>query len=206
MNYAYIDDGREQESYLEDLISTDETLEINKFLGNYKKIKQSLEVNRIMLSELEKQKKEIDNYNDNLFIKHQKVMIYLIKEEDESKDINDKIVSYMEKTKEISEKWEKNYYKRIKTKLQINIQKEENEIEIYNKLFIKTTKEIIKEDKIDKKLCPICFDNEIDMCAYPCGHTCCNTCVLQTINYNNSKRCLSCRNDIKHYIKIYFLI
>ena len=176
------------------------------YLGNYKKIKQSLEINKIMLSELEKQKIEIDNYNDKLFIKHQKVMVYLIKDEDDGEDINKKMISYIEKTKEISEKWENNYYKRIKTKLENDIEKEENEINIYNRLFIKTTKEIIKEEKTNKKLCPICFDNEIDMCAYPCGHTCCNACVLQTIHYNNSKRCLSCRNEIKHYIKIFFLL
>ena len=76
----------------------------------------------------------------------------------------------------------------------------------YNNLFIKTTNEIINNEKLNKKICPICFENETDMCAIPCGHTCCSACVIQSNNYNILKKCLSCRNEIKQYIKIYFLL
>ena len=83
----------------------------------------------------------------------------------------------------------------------------DNELKLiaYRKLFIKTTNEIINNEKISKNMCPICFENEINMCAIPCGHTCCNECVLQAHNFNNNrKKCLNCRNNIKEYIKIYF--
>ena len=223
MNYSLIEDA-----YIEDIdinqiiefedssnadIAKEENMtDANKLIADYKKVKQIIDTSRILLFELEKQKKDIQAYKSNIFIQHQEIMIHLNKELSNVEDpayttnVNDTIINYIEYIKNFSDKWLNNYYLINKTKLEKDIEINEKKLISFNNLFIKTTNEIIKVEKMNKKLCPICFENETDMCAIPCGHTCCNACVIQSNSYNNLKRCLSCRNEIKQYIKIYFLL
>jgi len=224
MNYSLIEDAYVEDIDINQIIHYDESsltsnlndeehiTDANKLIADYKKIKQSLDTNRILLFELEKQKKDIQTYKSSIFIKHQEIMIHLNKETSNienpqyTSNVNDTIINYIEYIKNFSDKWLNNYYTKTKTKLESELQINEKKLISFNNLFIKTTNEIINVEKMNKKLCPICFENETDMCAIPCGHTCCNACVIQSNSYNNLKRCLSCLNEIKQYIKIYFLL
>jgi hypothetical protein len=225
MNYSLIEDAyiedidinqiiNYEESSSSDLLldKEDNITDANKLISDYKKVKQIIDTSRVLLFELEKQKKDIQTYKSNIFIQHQEIMINLNKEisninnPTDTTDINDTIIKYIDCIKNFSDKWLNNHYLINKTKLERDIEINEKKLLSFNNLFIKTTNEIIKTEKMNKKLCPICFENETDMCAIPCGHTCCNTCVIQSNNYGNLKRCLSCRNEIKQYIKIYFLL
>jgi hypothetical protein len=224
MNYTLIEDAYVEDIDINEIIHYDESsltsnlnneepiIDANRLIADYKKIKQSLDTNRILLFELEKQKKDIQSYKSSIFIKHQDIMIYLNKETSNIEspeyisNVNDTIINYIEYIKNFSDKWLNNYYTKTKIKLETELQNNEKKLISFNNLFIKTTNEIINVEKMNKKLCPICFENETDMCAIPCGHTCCNACVIQRNSYNNLRRCLSCRNEIKQYIKIYFLL
>jgi hypothetical protein len=225
MNYALIEDAYVEDLDINFLLNYDNKdnkddkdkneenlIDANKLLTDYKKIKNILKSSRVLLFDLEKQKADILSYKSNIFVKHQEVMINLNKEtsnienQDYITTVNDTIINYIDYIKNFSDKWLNNYYLTTKKKLENDIDENEKKLISFNNLFIQTTNEIINVEKLNKKLCPICFENETDMCAIPCGHTCCNTCVLQSNNYNNYRKCLSCRNEIKQYIKIFFLI
>ena len=67
---------------------------------------------------------------------------------------------------------------------------------LYNKVIhIKLEKE---EEIKELNKCPICFENEINMCLNPCGHCYCEICI------NNSNECFICRTNIINKIKLFF--
>lgn len=184
----------------------DNDIDVNKLLNEYNKINLLLKNNINSLNKLELEKKEIFNYKSNIFSKHQDIMIKLYnKDIGEMNDINDIIIKYIDLVKNYTDKWNNEYYNKRKTNLIRLINKQEEQLTAYRKLFINTTTEIIKTEKLNKNLCPICFENEINMCAIPCGHTCCDECLTQSIKYHNSRvtKCLNCRNPINDYIRFY---
>ena len=184
------------------------TIDANKLLRDYKNLNKSLNENKIFSINLDKQKTDIVNYKCNIYLNHQNVMLQLCRETPEMIDTNemtDHIIKYIELFKIYADRWINEYYTTTKNKLSEDIEKQEIKLVAYRNLFINTTKEIIPLEKSSKNTCPICFENEINMCAIPCGHTCCNECVLQSIKYHNAKlvKCLNCRNSLKEYIKLY---
>jgi hypothetical protein len=184
----------------------DDNIDVDKLLNDYNNINISLKNNINSLNKLELEKKEIHNYKSNIFSKHQDVMIKLYnKDIGEMNDINDTIIKYIDLIKNYSEKWNTDIYNKNKKSLEISINKQEEQLASYRKLFINTTNEIIKTEKLNKNLCPICFENEINMCSIPCGHTCCNECLTQTIKFQNSRvtKCLNCRSPINDYIRFF---
>jgi hypothetical protein len=187
----------------------DNEINADKLLNDYNSINTSLKLNINTINQLENEKKEIFNYKSTIFSKHQDIMIKLYKKDfgemNEINELNDCIIKYIDLLKNYTDKWNTDYYNKKKKYLETNITKQEDKLSSYRKLFINTTTEIIKTEKINKNLCPICFENEINMCAIPCGHTCCNDCIIQSIKYHNSRvtKCLNCRNPINEYIKFY---
>lgn len=183
-------------------------IDAKKLLIDYKILIKHLNENKIKSINLDKKKEDIINYKCNIYNKHQNVMIQLCRETSEDIDTNEMteyIIKYIELFKKYADKWINEYYIINKNILTENIEKQEIKLLAYRNLFINTTKEIIPLEKISKNICPICFENEINMCAIPCGHTCCNECVMQSLKYNNSKltKCLNCRNTLKEYIKLF---
>jgi hypothetical protein len=190
-------------------IEKEKDINADKLLKDYNNINNLLKININSINRLEIEKNEIFTYKSSIFSKHQDIMIKLYKKEfgemKEINDINDNIIKYIELIKNYSDKWTLEYYNKKKKYLETTIKKQEDQLTAYRKLFINTTTEIIKAEKLNKNLCPICFENEINMCSVPCGHTCCNDCITQSIKYNNSRltKCLSCRNPINDYIRFY---
>ncbi len=45
--------------------------------------------------------------------------------------------------------------------------------------------------------CPICYENKINSCCIPCGHTYCDKCIKNTNN------CYICRRNVSRNIKIF---
>jgi hypothetical protein len=189
--------------------NNDNTIDANKLLRDYKNLNKLLNENKTLSINLDKKKEDIVNYKCNIFLNHQNVMLQLCRETPEMIDTNemtDHIIKYIELFKIYADKWINEYYTTTRNKLTEDIEKQEIKLLAYRNLFINTTKEIIPLEKTSKNTCPICFENEINMCAIPCGHTCCNECVMQSIKYhNNSKitKCLNCRNTLKEYIKLF---
>ena len=178
-----------------------------KLLRDYKTLIKILNENKMKSINLDKKKEDINNYKSNIYVKHQNAMLQLCRETPENIDTNemtDHIIKYIDLFKKYADRWINEYYIINKNNLTENIEKQEIKLLAYRNLFINTTKEIIPLEKISKNICPICFDNEINMCAVPCGHTCCNECVMQSLKYNSKlTKCLNCRNTLKEYIKLF---
>ncbi len=179
----------------------------DKLLNDYNNLNEVLKFNLDEIKLLEQNKAEILKYKSNVFINHQDIMIKLYNENENEKieELNNLMMKYLELLKIFINNWINNHYTKRKEILDSDINNQEEELASFRKLFIDTTTGIIKTEKINKNICPICFENEINMCAIPCGHTCCNECIMQSIRYHNMRvtKCLSCRNNITEYIKMY---
>jgi hypothetical protein len=71
-------------------------------------------------------------------------------------------------------------------------------------LILTGVNEIIKPENTEKKMCSVCFDNEINTALVPCGHTFCKGC--SEIDRSRYAKCPQCRQQINARIKIYFSI
>ena len=58
--------------------------------------------------------------------------------------------------------------------------------------------------EISKNTCPICLENQIEICLNPCGHTSCNKCILSNRSNIYNNKCYICRTPVNEFIKIYF--
>jgi hypothetical protein len=64
--------------------------------------------------------------------------------------------------------------------------------------------EIVKPEDVPKKMCPVCFDNEVSMALVPCGHTYCRGCA--DMDRSRTAKCPQCRSTINARIKIFFSV
>ncbi len=53
-----------------------------------------------------------------------------------------------------------------------------------------------------KHPCSVCMSAEVDSCL-PCGHTFCNSCIVQTERSTRQKKCSACRVSYQRAIKLY---
>lgn len=213
LNLSFYDDndngnGNDNDNGNENKKDWKNSIDAKKLLRDYKNLNKILNENKNFSINLDKQKEDIINYKCNIYLKHQNVMLQLCRETPDmidTSEMNDHIIKYIELFKNYADRWINEYYIINKNKLSDDIEKQESKLLAYRNLFINTTKEIIPLEKSSKNICPICFENEINMCAIPCGHTCCNDCVMQSMKYHNTKitKCLNCRNTLKEYIKLF---
>lgn len=218
MNYSSINDTFDLDNNYYNIINEEnnnqnnnqdennQDVDASKLIKDYNNINNTLKLNINNINKLESERKEILNYKSNIFSKHQDIMIKLYNNQiGEMVELNDCIIKYIDLLKIYIDKWNIEYYNKKKYNIESDIRKQEEQLTAYRKLFINTTKEIIKTEKINKNICPICFENEINMCSVPCGHTCCQECLNQSIIYNNSRvtKCLNCRNPVNDYIRFY---
>ena len=52
----------------------------------------------------------------------------------------------------------------------------------------------------NKPTCPFCLTNDIDTVLIPCGHSCCNQCIMQL-----GDRCGACRSSINKVQRLYII-
>jgi hypothetical protein len=211
MNYSSFASAYKLDELPDDLLSIDlkenkENFTADKLLNNYNSLNEKLKNNLDDIKYLEQKKLDILKYKSNVFVNHQDIMIKLYRQNDKTvEELNDTLLKYIELLKTYVNDWINNYYNDKKELLEKEITTQEEELAAFRKLFISTTTEIIKTEKINRNICPICFENEINMCSIPCGHTCCNECIIQSIRFHNTRvtKCLNCRNNVTDYIKMY---
>ena len=214
MNYSLFASAYKLDELPDDLLSIDlkenkenkENFTADKLLNNYNSLNEKLKNNLDDIKYLEQKKLDILKYKSNVFVNHQDIMIKLYRQNDKTvEELNDTLLKYIELLKTYVNDWINNYYNDKKELLEKEITTQEEELAAFRKLFISTTTEIIKTEKINRNICPICFENEINMCSIPCGHTCCNECIIQSIRFHNTRvtKCLNCRNNVTDYIKMY---
>jgi len=64
--------------------------------------------------------------------------------------------------------------------------------------------DLIKPEDVQKKMCPVCFDKEVNMVYVPCGHTYCNGCA--ELDRSRTAKCPQCRSHINARVKIFFTV
>jgi hypothetical protein len=199
MNYSELEEFDNDK-----IISRINEIDINNnsaktFLEDYEILKKSLTEYKNNLKDLIKQKETSDNYLGSLLNNH----IYIINIINYDNILNNSFNEYQKIIKDNYEKWiDEHYNIKIKT-LEENIENIEIKLKDFTNLFIYIINHIIKDKEISNNMCPICFENQIDICLNPCGHTACNKCIL-TLTNNKKDKCFTCRSPVNEYIKIYF--
>jgi uncharacterized coiled-coil DUF342 family protein len=79
-----------------------------------------------------------------------------------------------------------------------------NKLNALRALIVTGVNEIVKPDDKEKKMCPVCFDNEVNTALVPCGHTYCKGC--SEADRSRYAKCPQCRTQINARIKIFFSI
>jgi len=199
MNYSELEEFDNDK-----IISRINEIDINNnsaktFLEDYEILKKSLTEYKNNLKDLIKQKETSDNYLGSLLNNH----IYIINIINYDNILNNSFNEYQKIIKDNYEKLiDEHYNIKIKT-LEENIENIEIKLKDFTNLFIYIINHIIKDKEISNNMCPICFENQIDICLNPCGHTACNKCIL-TLTNNKKDKCFTCRSPVNEYIKIYF--
>ncbi len=71
-------------------------------------------------------------------------------------------------------------------------------IKIINELKTENNKlKLDVKEKTQNSKCSICFENDLNICCIPCGHTYCDNCI------KNSNKCYICRDTIIRTHKIF---
>jgi hypothetical protein len=79
-----------------------------------------------------------------------------------------------------------------------------NKLNALRSLIITGVNQIVKPEDKEKKMCPVCFDNEVNTALVPCGHTYCKGC--SEADRSRYAKCPQCRQQINARIKIFFSI
>ncbi len=175
-------------------------------LNDFKVLNNSLDEYKNKIEKLEENKIYFDNYISNCLNLHMNIMNIINNYDIQSNKIemNEIFNDYNIKIKNEYNLWINNYYSIKLIEYENIINMIEKKIADFRKLFIYIINKISKPIEEAIKLCPICFENEVDICLSPCGHTLCNKCVISHRSRYNNDKCYSCRTIINEYIRLYF--
>ena len=210
LDYEINSDSNSNSENETDNNNNDNKINSIKLLNTYKKLNDCITINIELIENLENNKMLLFNFLSSICNKHTEniniLQTDLIDDNNKLKECDELMMNYILKFNELYSKWNKEIYMKKKNKLEKRIEEDQIQLNGLRKIFINTTNEIMSEaknnEKIIKNTCPICFENEINMVAIPCGHVCCNLCIFKNMKYNNGK-CLCCRNPLKEYIKLF---
>ena len=115
-------------------------------------------------------------------------------------ELNDKIGKYFNEsthtvTKVITSKI---------SELENNIEDLTRKLNALRSLIVTGVNQIVKPEDVQKKMCPVCFDNEVNIALVPCGHTYCKGC--SEADRSRYAKCPQCRAQINARVKIFFSI
>jgi esterase/lipase len=114
--------------------------------------------------------------------------------------LNDQIIKYFKETHDnISD-----IIRRKITDLETSIEDISRKLNALRSLIVTGVNQIIKPEDVQKKMCPVCFDNEVNTALVPCGHTYCKGCSEQ--DRSRYAKCPQCRTQINARIKIFFSV
>jgi uncharacterized coiled-coil DUF342 family protein len=79
-----------------------------------------------------------------------------------------------------------------------------NKLNALRALIVTGVNQIVKPEDKEKKICAVCFENEVNTALVPCGHTYCKGC--SEADRSRYAKCPQCRQQINARIKIFFSI
>jgi hypothetical protein len=91
-----------------------------------------------------------------------------------------------------------------KNLLDIQLESTSRKLNALRSLIVTGVNEMIKPEDIQKKMCPVCFDSEVNTALVPCGHTYCKNC--SEMDTSRFAKCPQCRASINNRVKIFFSI
>jgi hypothetical protein len=158
------------------------TIDINSVTHTYKEMTKQSEALYETLKRLQEQKIKVKDTQTSLSSKHE-VFNFLMGSFDHAmkEAIARNCMEYQTMLNDICNDWfaaNANETQEAMTKLSDL----EDQLKIFRDLIILGTKEMKKDSGTSessdqtKKLCPICFEKEVNMCCVPCGHTVCSEC------------------------------
>lgn len=156
--------------------------------------------------------KAIELYNDRIKELHDSVY----KIELSYQEIKDRTIEYNKEDQESLCTSFESFHKdilRTKTNIIETIKKRKDSVEkeledlsrklnAIRSLILTGVNEIVKAEDAPKKMCPVCFDNEVSMALVPCGHTYCKGCA--DMDRSRTAKCPQCRSVINTRVKIFF--
>uniref|UniRef100_A0A6C0ANF7 RING-type domain-containing protein n=1 Tax=viral metagenome TaxID=1070528 RepID=A0A6C0ANF7_9ZZZZ len=113
---------------------------------------------------------------------------------------------YIELQKEIvqsNNKINEELTKKINAK-KAEVEKISEKLNSLRKVIVTGLDELVKPEDIQKKMCPICFENEVNTVLVPCGHTYCKSC--SEIDKTRYAKCPQCRSQINARVKLFFTV
>ena len=93
--------------------------------------------------------------------------------------------------------------KKVNTK-HAELEKINEKLKSLRKVIVAGLDEIVKPEDAQKKMCPICFENEVNTVLVPCGHTYCKGCSENDRSRNAN--CPQCRSVINARVKLFFTV
>lgn len=184
----------------ENITIDNETYSANKIISCYHNHKKNLHSLTVTLTEKFKLKTTMQKENESLY-RNIGNIITMLNLNSNIFSNNEEITNYIQYVKDFKEKHIK-IHEDIINVLDSNIEyllKRKKYIEINLKEFNNFMKMVNETNDLRTHLCSICYENEVNMCLIPCGHTLCENCSLK-LSYN----CHSCRRNIEDRIKLYF--
>lgn len=200
MNYSDLEDVNTKDlmNKINDIDINDNTAKT--ILDNYETLKNSLTEYKNNLKNLINQKETYDNYINNLFCNH----VNIINIVNNDVNLNNSFNIYQNNIKENYDNWIKTHYDINIKSIEENIENIEIKIKDFTYLFLYIINNIVSNKEISKNTCPICLENQIEICLNPCGHTSCNKCILSNRSNIYNNKCYICRTPVNEFIKIYF--
>ena len=164
--------------------------------------------------EFKQKQKKLEEYNTNLQTiqeSHYKITsqidslrkVYLSSNVDRVDSLNlleEKIREYLKETNPVVSDT-------IRTKiatLEGEVDNISNKLNALRALIVTGVNQIVKPEDKEKKMCPVCFDSEVNTALVPCGHTYCKGC--SEADKSRYAKCPQCRTQINARIKIFFSI
>lgn len=93
--------------------------------------------------------------------------------------------------------------KKVATK-NAELEKITSKLNSLRKIIVAGLDEIVKPEDASKKMCPICFESEVNTVLVPCGHTYCKGCSENDRSRN--AKCPQCRSVINARVKLFFTV
>jgi len=79
-----------------------------------------------------------------------------------------------------------------------------NKLNALRALIVTGENQIVNPEDKERKMSPVCFDNEVNTALVPCGHTYCKGC--SEADRSRYAKCPQCRTQVNARIKIFFSI
>lgn len=191
----------------EKIIMTEDDLLVNKNLQTaalFNRLNEEFKQKQIKLEECNSQLQTVTDTSYKIMINIDNLKkVYLSNSVDAVDSLTTLHTKINEYFKEINPGISDILRKKIAT-LEGEIDNITNKLNALRSLIVTGINQIVKDENKEKKMCPVCFDNEVNTALVPCGHTYCKGC--SEADRSRFAKCPQCRSQINARVKIFFSI